>query len=256
MIKVSDDKLITLGSIRCIGLMFGLLVVATQPVPKVETFYYLVPSALIFFIYYYFLINSYKVGEFSVVYPLARGVAPLLVLCLGLLLNLETLSTRAILAIFLVSTGIVTLLLMENSISIKPLLYALGTAMAIACYSVLCGLGVRQEGSFLAFAGYLELFTGIGVLLFIAINRKINPVIRVMQKNANGIIAGLLSVFGFTIALWAMTLVPIAIVAALRETSIIFAGLIGSLCFREGRTIVRISSACLVACGVIVLSLK
>ncbi len=256
MIKESDDKLITLGSIRFVGLMFGILVIITQPPPDLDTFGYLAAAMIFFFIYYFFLIKSYTIGDFSVVYPIARGWAPLFVLCLGFLFAKESLTAMEVLAILLISVGIITLSLRGNCFTLLPVAYAFGTAIAIAGYTVLCGMGVRHGGSFLTFAGYLETFTAIGVLLFIGMTRKVNPISYIIRKGRSGILAGGLSVFGYTSALWAMTQVPIATVAALRETSIIFAALIGTLYLKEGKRGLRLVSACLVAFGVIILGLE
>lgn len=253
MMKESEDRLLTLASIRCIGLLFGILIVIISPVPELETLIYIAVSALLFFIYYIFLIKNYGVGEFSVVYPLARGVAPLLVLSFGFFATNEFLTASEIAAILLISSGIVILAISGESVTFKSIAYALATASAIAAYTISCGLGVRQGGSFLTFAGYLEMLTGIGVLLFLGLTRKLNPVRCILQGSGQGVLAGVLSVMGFSLALWAMTQVPLATVAVLRETSIIFAGLIGTFYLNEGRKGLRLSSACIVTCGVILL---
>lgn len=138
----------------------------------------------------------------------------------------------------------------------KPVLYALCTAATIAGYSTLSGIGVRTASSFLAYAGYIEVLTGVGVTGFILVREKgrVRKAVKEdLNKNAG---AGIISVAGYASALWAMTKVPIATVAALRETSIIFAAVFGIVLFKEEHGRVRIASAIIVAVGVGLLSFK
>ena len=258
MIKESDDKLVTLGAIRLVGLVFGLIVMAWAPVPDLKTLLYLSASSLIFFIYYYFLIHAYQYGDFSVVYPISRGLAPLIVLVFSLFFTSDTFSGYELSAILLISTGVACLSAsnLKKGLSLLPVGYALFTAAAIAGYTLLSGIGVRHAGSFIVFSGYIEVFAGTGVLVFIAFKRKCNPFALIIKRNKTGIFAGIISVCGFSSALWAMTQIPIASVAALRETSIIFAGLIGVLYFKEGQTLLRITAASAVALGVVLFSIS
>lgn len=256
MMKESDDKLLTLGAIRLVGLVFGIGVIGMTPAPDTGTLVYLLSTSCVFFVYYYFLINAYRHGDFSQVYPISRGTAPLLILILSATLGSDVPGKMELLSIVLISVGVISLSITQKIRSIHAVLYALATASAISCYTFLSGTGVRQAGSFLTFAGYLEAITGIGVLAFIWLRRRHNPISLILTTKKYGIVAGAISVFGFTSALWAMQKIPIATVGALRETSIIFAGLIGTLWLKEDYKILRIGSACLVAAGVILLGLK
>lgn len=256
IVKDSGDRLITLGVIRATGMLFGLFVVFFLPPLERQAIPYLIGASFIHLIYFWFLLNTYRVGDFSQVYPIARGSAPLIVLLMGTLFAGEFLSTTQAAATLIISLGILSLSFTRGRLSVIPVSYALGTALCIAGYTLVSGIGVRLADSFVVYAGWLETFCGLGYLPFALLRRKGQVLIYFRTQWKQGMlagIAGLLSFSGFGAALWAMTISPLAPIAALRETSIIFAAIIGSIVFKEGKAKHRISSACIVVIGIAIL---
>jgi len=253
LMKGSSDKLLTLTAIRSVGIVYGLVVVISQPMIDMQAIPYLLAALLILYLYFYALINAYKFGDFSQVYPISRGMAPLIVLAVGWLFFAEQLKSVQLLATLLISAGVLSLALSNKAFDPKPLYFALGTAFCIAGYTVTSGLGVRLSSSFWVFSGWLELLTGVSVLCFSLCRRKTAVMQFARQHWLSSLFAGILSVAAFAIALWAMSRVAMAPVAAIRETSVIFAVIIGAWGMKEGFVFKRILASVLVAAGIALL---
>jgi drug/metabolite transporter (DMT)-like permease len=256
MVKGSDDRLMSLTMIRMVGLVFGVVVVCTQPAIEMDVLPYVIVASLIHFGYFYCLINAYKFGEFSQVYPISRGVAPLLVLLVGIFVLQEQLTVWQSVGTLLICFGVLLLSLAGGRIQLKPLIFALLTATCIASYTIVSGLGVRLASSFWVYAGWLELFTGLLLICFTVIRRKSHLFSYIKHNAGLGILAGVLSVFGYVAVLWAMTSIAMAPIAALRETSIIFAAIIGVWFFKESFAKHRVAASILVVAGVSFLTLS
>ena len=250
MVKDSHDSLMSLAAIRTIGLLFGLVVVFLLPSLKTAAIPYLISASLVHLLYFWFLLNTYRVGNFSQVYPISRGSAPLIVLLLGAVYAGEHLMPIQIVATVMISLGILSLSIRRGSLEVVPVSYAAGTACCIAGYTVISGIGVRIAGSFLVYAGWLEGICGFFVLLFTICKRKRQSLHYLRYHWKQGMMAGIFSVGGFAAALWAMTSAPLAPVAALRETSILFAAIIGVFKFKEGHAGQRLPAALIVVCGI------
>lgn len=256
MVKSSDDRLLMLASIRVVGLVAGILVASIVPLPSIDSIPFLLSAAAIHYAYYALMLNSYRVGDMSQVYPIARGIAPLLVVILGAVLVGEVLSYLSTLAICILSTGIFVLAISGHAINRRAIVFAVGTGVAIAGYSFLSGLGVRKSESIFGYIAWLEIATGVG-MASVAYFRRRNIVLEFVRTQWRmGLVAGLLSVAGYAIALWAMSMVAIAPVVALRETSVVFAAIIGSFFLGEGFAVRRIAAAVAVAIGVVLLGVS
>lgn len=272
MIKHSPDKLMTLASIRLVGVTAGVVLAVYWGLPKASVWPYLLSAATLHFVYFYFMINTYRLGDFSKVYPISRGVAPVLVLLLAMLFVDERLSVWQLSATLLISFGILCLAKSSSKLTVKSnrpttggdrsqqtkaVLYALFTGVAIAGYTFISGLGVREADSFWRYIGWLEAITGIGVWLFVLLRPSSRQLLvgYACQHWQFGLTAGILSVTSFGAAIWAMQNLPMAPVTALRETSIIFGALIGVFFLREVMSFWRVCAAILVALGVSLLGL-
>lgn len=255
MVKKSGDRLLMLACIRAVGLTAGIVVAIVVPPPSVQSLMFLLGAAAIHYAYYALMLNSYRVGDMSQVYPIARGIAPLLVVLLGTFLAGETLNSLSTVAICLLSLGILWLAFSGKAVGRHAFLFAIGTGIAIAGYSFLSGLGIRKSGSTLGYIAWLEIATGVG-MTSVAYFRRRGIVAEFIQTNwLSGLIAGVLSVTGYAIALWAMTMAAMAPVVALRETSVVFAALIGALFLGEGYVTRRVAASITVALGVILLGI-
>ncbi|MCX7176880.1 MAG: DMT family transporter [Proteobacteria bacterium] len=254
MVKSSGDRLLMLTSIRVVGLLAGLAVATLVPPPSGESIPFLLTAAIVHYLYYALMLNAYRVGDMSQVYPIARGIAPLLVALLAAFLAGEFLGPLSTLAVVVLSAGIFLLALSGHTDNRKAVIFALLTGVAIAGYSFLSGLGIRKSQSLLGYIAWLEIATGVGMVSVAYVRRKSVLVEFARTQWRSGLIAGLLSVTGYAIALWAMSVLAMAPVVALRETSVVFAAVIGSVFLREGFGGRRLAAATTVVAGIVLLS--
>ena len=254
MVKSSSDRLLMLASIRVVGLLAGLVVAGLVPLPSVESIPFLVAAAAAHYLYYALMLNAYRVGDMSQVYPIARGIAPLLVAFLASIFAGELLGPLSALAVLFISVGIFLLAWSGRTVNRQAVCFALLTGVAIAGYSFLSGLGIRKSQSLLGYIAWLEIATGVGMVSVAYVRRKSVLLEFARTKWQSGLIAGLLSVTGYAISLWAMSVLAMASVVALRETSVVFAAIIGSVFLREGFAGRRVAAAAVVVAGIVLLS--
>jgi drug/metabolite transporter (DMT)-like permease len=164
------------------------------------------------------------------------------------------LGPQSALAVLILSVGIILLALSGHTFNRQAVVLALLTGVTIAGYSFLSGLGIRKSQSLLAYIAWLEIATGLGMASVACVRRKSVLAEFARTQWRTGLIAGLLSVTGYAIALWAMSVLPMAPVVALRETSVVFAAIIGSVFLREGFAGRRVASAATVMVGIVLLS--
>ena len=205
--------------------------------------------------YELFLMSSYRRSDFSRSYPIARGVAPLLVSVAGLVFASEHVSLRGTLGIVVVVLGILSLARRrgESSATRWALLWALGTGVAIAAYTVIDGLGVRASQSAPRYAVALFAIQASIWMVGVIIRRGRSwwPSARTVSL---GFFAGLLSMAAYAIVLWAQLRTPLGVVSALRETGVLWAAIIGALIFRERPLRQVVFPSLLVVLGVVLLS--
>lgn len=254
MVKSSGDRLLMLASIRVVGLLAGLAVAVVVPLPSAESIPYLLAAAAVHYLYYALMLGAYRAGDMNQVYPIARGSAPLLVALLAAVLAGERLGPLPTLAVLVLSFGIFLLASSGRSVNRKAVVLALLTGVAIAGYSFLSGLGIRKSQSLLGYIAWLEVATGIGMASVAYVRRKSVLVEFARTQWRSGLVAGSLSVTGYGIALWAMSVLAMAPVVALRETSVVFAAIIGSVFLREGFAGRRVAAAATVVVGIALLA--
>ena len=221
--------------------------------PVAAAWPWLIGSGVIHMFYQLFLSYAYQYGDLSRVYPIARGAAPVIVLVISGLFLSDTISTPELAGILVLGAGI---LLMARGVLAqgeprKLLPFALGSAVATAGYSITDGMGARAAGDPVLYVGWLMVVAGLFyVPVAIAINGA--SLLRAPPRSwAMGLLAGALSLGAYAIAVWAMTQAPIAVVAAVRETSILFAVLIGWLVFGEKMTRSKGLAAAIIVAGVV-----
>jgi drug/metabolite transporter (DMT)-like permease len=206
--------------------------------------------------YQLFLMGSYQRANFSRAYPIARGVAPLLVSIGGLVFASEHLDARGILGIFFIVVGVVSLAYVRNSSKLDRtgLYWALATGAAIAVYTVVDGLGVRRSHDTLRYAVVLFLLQSTLWLIAVAFRRGW----RWTDDRSTvtiGVSAGLMSLVAYTVVLYAQTRAPLGVVSALRETGVLWAAAIGVVFFKEGKVRAIMVPAVIVVAGIALLSL-
>ncbi len=262
LIKSGGDKSLDTALIHVLGVFVAIPIVAVVGFPRAEAWPYLLASLVTHVGYYIALVGAYKHGELGMTYPIMRGLAPLLVACVSASLIGEPLSGLAWLGVAGVSIGVAAVGLSRSAVTAghpgKALRYALANAAIIATYTVIDGLGVRASGNAVAYVATLVLFDGIPFFLLVMWRRRAQrrAVVAYMAGRWKfALVGSLASVGSYGIALWAMTRAPVASVAALRETSVLFAALIGVLWLKEGFGLQRALGTALIVGGVMALRL-
>lgn len=243
-----------MATIRLVGLVFGLALLPFVPWPSPDVWIWLGFATVAHYAAYALLIESCRIGDLSLVYPIVRGAAPILLALIAYLAIGESLNLGQIAAVALTSCGILMLVSGKGS-NLTAIGFAFATSIAIAAYSLFDGIGVRASPSVLGFMAWLEILTGIGMLGFTMTRRRkaIMPFVR--ENGITGLFAGALSVGGYLAFLAAAKVLPLAPVAALRESSVIFGTVIGAVVLKEGFGARRITAAILVTCGIAALAL-
>ena len=249
-----------------IGVAIPLVIVTAMPRP--DCWPYLLGSVAIHVFYNLLLMRCYRLGEFGQVYPLARGTSPLVVTILAAIFVHEHLALAQVSGVIVISAGLAVLVLAGRrpclaggSGGVDPpdkqraaFLAAVGTGLTIAAYTTVDGVGVRLSGSPVGYIGWLMLLQSLCVPMFALVRRREVLLKQPPRLLLAGLVAGALSVLAYGLVLWAQTRGALAPIAALRETSVIFGAIIGTLIFREpfGRT--RIAATVLVAAGIVLLN--
>ncbi|MGV6810975.1 MAG: EamA family transporter [Brevirhabdus sp.] len=256
LIKGGSDKVMNMAAVLVGHVPFALISLAFVPAPAPEGLPYLFASLLLHFGYQVFLLKSYEVGDLTQVYPIARGSAPLIVALVSLLILGVHLSGLEILAIFFIGAGIISLALVrraEGQRDWRMMLPALVTGCFIASYSLVDGMGAAASGTSLGYFSWLAL--GYCVVTMLYLWRRAPDSIRALPKHGKtaAILGGGASFVAYAIVTWAFTQAPIALVTALRETSIIFALLIGVFFLKERLSLSKVFSTFVTVVGVVLL---
>jgi drug/metabolite transporter (DMT)-like permease len=254
LVKSAGDRLLMMGAIRLVGLAYGLVILPFVPRPSATTWMWLAFATVSVFAYYGLLIQSYRIGDMSLVYPIARGAAPILLALIAFLAIDERLGFLQIAAVTSTSAGILALVVGKGG-DRTAIALAIATGVSIAAYSFFGAIGVRASTDVLGFQAWLEILTGLGMLSFIAVRRysAIGEFVRVNYRT--GLLAGILSVAGYLAYLAAAQVLPLGPVSAVRESSVIFGTVTGAILLREGFAARRIAAAIMVTCGVAGLAL-
>ena len=243
LVKSTVDKHLSMSAVVLGHTPFAIAALLFAPMPKLVSLPYILTGALLHVGYQLFLLASYRVGDLSQVYPLARGAAPLFIAGISLILPTQHLSRLELAAIAIIGGGIMSLALTRRSDGLRngrAATLALSTGGFIAAYSLVDGLGARQAGTALGFYSWLST---LNALIFAAVIRKMRPDIlhRVVTSDWRLALGGGGASFcAYALVTWAFTVAPIPLVAALRETSIVFALFLGVLVLKERLDIVKV----------------
>ena len=190
LVKGSDDKAIVLGLISLGHVIPGLFIVMVVPLPPIESVPYIIASTIIHWVYYFLLNTAYRIGDFSLIYPIARGLAPVLIALGSQIWIGEKLPVLAWTGILTVSGGIMILTRGSFSGAIPPsaIVAAVGVALAVTAYSLVDGVGIRISGNALSYIGWLfvnEIF--VAAFIFSSQFRRLR-VVSVLHRIINHII--------------------------------------------------------------------
>ena len=235
---------------------FAVCVVPFTGFTPGRVFWYEAASVGIHQLYQLILMVSYTKGEFSTAYPVARGIAPLLVSFAGVALANEHLTVWSYCGVVVVALGIVSLSWSSRSRVTTPsaIWWALGTGVAIASYTVIDGYGVRAGGDALQYGATLFFCQSLMWLVAVSIRRGRSWIPKPKTLTL-GALGGLISMVAYTIVLWGQTRTTLGVVSALRETGVLWAAILGVFFFKEGRASTVILPAGLVATGIVLLAL-
>ena len=243
--------------IRFPNLVISLAVLAVVGLPAEASWPYIAASFAMSCLYFYFLLNAYRVGDLSLAYPVSRGLAPLLVVGLSAVIANEPASAVALLGVFVTCVGIFALARSKsNSAHGATLAWATGVGLCIAIYTVVDGLGGRLSGNPIGYVAVLNVVTGIAVTAT-AVVRRGHAFARALRTDwLNGALGAAMMIGAYSIAVYAMTRAPMAQVAALRETSVVFAAILGAVFLKESFGARRIAAACAVTAGIVILAMS
>ncbi len=261
--KAIPDRLASSTMIALAYLASGLLGAAVFGVPVQESWPFVVASAALQTCYLILLTTSYRHGDFSQVYPLARGLAVLLVTVIATTVLAERLSLWQLTGVAVVAGSLLSLALIRQGAAAGPgrnrkgTLFAVLTGAAIAAYTLVDGVGVRVSGQPMAYVSWLFLLQGflIPVVCWrMAADRRSFPQ-RVMRYWKPGFVGGLVSMLAYGIVVWAQSMAPLALVSALRETSVLLAGVIGAVFFNEKFSRLRLGLTVVAVAGIAAIQL-
>jgi drug/metabolite transporter (DMT)-like permease len=258
-IKRGADPLATTVSISIGAALLGLALMPFAGLPAAAAWPWVAASVLIHLAYFAALIESYRTGDMGQVYPIARGAAPLMTASVTAALLGERIGWLGWCGVVLLATGVLLMALRGGRtlarLDRRAVGFALFTAVTICGYSVVDGIGARLSGNANAYS--LALFVGIGpVMAAYALVRSSGTAIMIMRRQPLvGLAGGALQLGSYAVAVWAMTVAPIALVAALRETSVLFGAVIAVALLKEPLRASRIGAAMLIVTGLALIRL-
>jgi len=253
MEKNFEDKVISVSAIVFGHVPIAILVMLFLPLPTLESVPYIILSAFIHQGYQYYLISAYKLEDLTRVYPIARGSGPIVATLISIIFLGLVITKVQILSIFLICFGIIILgLFSKNSFkNNKAIIYSLATGVFIGSYSLADGYGARISLSPLNFLGWSFILNAM-IFPFVLKSMNYSNVFSRVIKEAKLIfwVGGSISYIVYGIVVWSFTKAPIPLVGALRETSIIFALVIGTFFLKEKLTLIKIISILIIFAGV------
>ena len=254
MVKHHPDKVIAVLAIVLGHIPLALLCIIYFPLPGKEALPYIIASVIAHQGYQWYMINSYKVGDYTNVYPIFRGFGPLLATLISLIFLGVIFKITTIISILFICVGIMVLGLFgsKDKNQFEIIKYALLTGSFISLYSLIDGYGARVSTSAISYISFSFLFSALLFPIILKFNKHENIISKVF-KDAKMIfwVGGSISFVIYVIVVWGFTKAPIPLVAALRETSIIFSIFIGYFFLKETINLKKIISILLIVIGVI-----
>ncbi|TDQ22471.1 putative membrane protein [Raoultella sp. BIGb0149] len=256
IVKASGDKMYAAISVSGSAAVIALLLLPFAPQPSLASAPYLLLSSALQVVYTVLVAKTYQVSDMSQTYPLMRGTAPLLVAIVSVVFLGDRLSPLAWAGIGVICLAILAMAYNGRASSRRGVVLALINACFIAGYTLVDGTGVRLSGSALGYTLWSFLMNGSCLLVWATIARRREVSRYLRQHWHKGLLGGVSTMGSYGLALWAMTQAPLAVVAALRETSILFGALIAFVLLKERVIPLRIAAACGIAAGAILLRLS
>lgn len=254
IVKAIPDQLVAAGLLSAAGAAAGAVGALIFPAPDRVSWPFIAVSSLLQAGYLLLLVRAYRYGEFGQVYPLARGLPPLLVTVASVGLLGERLTDGQLAGVLLVSLALTALVFSGGRPqSGSGLGLAAATGVVIATYTLVDGVGVRHSGHALSYAMWLFLIQGLLVLgvCRAAFGRGFGT--ELARSAGPGLLGGFLALAAYAIVLWAQTKAPLPLVSAVRETSLLFAGAIGMMIFGERFSMTRLVATSAAVIGIVLI---
>jgi drug/metabolite transporter (DMT)-like permease len=256
IVKGAGDKLLTTVLVTTSAALLAALSLPALRQPNAGSWPFILASALLQVAYFVLLARTYHIADMSQTYPLMRGTAPLLVGIVSVLVLGAHLTLTMWIGVGVICLGILGMAAADRQRNRRGIALALLNAVVIAGYTVIDGLGVRHSGAPAAYTLWIFLVTGVPLAAWAVRTRGRAALSEYARRNWHfGLIGGVGTVASYGLALWAMTIAPIAVVAALRETSILFGVIISGLLLKEHVGPARFAAACTIALGAALLRL-
>jgi len=258
LVKSGGVPEFSIAAYKLFGAGICLLFIPFLPFPDRASWIFIFASVVVHNLYYYSMARAYRVGDLSQVYPLFRGMAPILVAIGAAVFADEYIESGTLLGIVLISIGLMSITVFSRHFGGLPrtaLFWGLVTGLFIAMYTVIDGIGVRLSGNPLSYIVWLFLFEPLPIGGWLVATQR-REWFAYMRSSALRILFGsLCSGAAYGLVIFAMSLGAMAVVSSLRETSVLFAALIGTLLLGEPFGRQRIIAAALVALGIIAMRL-
>jgi drug/metabolite transporter (DMT)-like permease len=259
LLHAHDDRFLAMTWMSVSMAAVATLAVVWLPSPERAAWPYILASGLVHNVYNLALLRAYRRGDLAYMYPIARGSSPLLVTAGAAMFASESLDAWQALGIVSITGGILALALRGRSVSLDGALAALATGATIALYSVIDGMGVRAaHGEAASYAGWMFLFYWLMPVLFVARRGRVaahGALHATSSEVVRALAGGVVSVGAYGIVIWAMQRGEMGAVSALRETSVVFAVVIGRVVLREQVTAPQWLASSFVAAGAACLGL-
>jgi drug/metabolite transporter (DMT)-like permease len=255
IVKAGGNKFLTTIMVTTAAAALSAALLPFLPAPAIASWPFAIASAVFQIAYFLLVARTYQIADMSQAYPLMRGTAPLIVALVSVNRLGETLSPTAWLGVIGICIGIFSIALGSGLKDRKGVYLALLNALVIAAYTLIDGIGVRRSGTPAAYTLWVFLLTGLPLTVWVITARRSSFLPYLHRYWRLGIAGGIGATASYGLALWAMTLAPVAVVAALRETSILFGTVIAGLVLKEPIGPGRVLSACIIAGGAAILRL-
>ncbi len=255
-VRSTGDKALGMAAVMFGHLPLAIIGLAYVGLPPTEAWQYVFVSAVLHLGYQVFLLNAYRFGELTQIYPVARGASPLMITLFTMVTVPGVLKTTEVLGIILVSGAIITFGIVQyrtKSVGFTGIVLAIITGCFIASYSIVDAAGARITQSAIGFYGASTTVNAVFLACYLM---RFHPtVIGRVYRDAprTFVIGGNASYFAYVAVLWACLSAPVAVVSSLRETSVLFAIVLGVLVLKEKMTPFKIAMILTIFCGVIVL---
>ena len=258
-VKAGNDKFLDTGLVLFGTVMVLPIVLCFLPLPASACWGYLAFSVIIHIVYFVLVSLSYTHGDMTVVYPLMRGSAPAFTALLATFFLREVPTRLGWAGIFCVSGGILSLAighLGDGGKQGKGVFFALLNAAVIVIYTLVDGTGVRLSGNAVSYTAWMILLTAFSVLSWVIRTRGTAGRRYLFQNWTKGLLGGCCTCGSYCLALWAMMSAPIGLVAALRETSIVFGTILGAVVLKEKVSWRRMLAISLVVAGAVLIKIS